>query len=74
MTMSGPFNTHGGDEKCITYSILVGYSEVRRSLVTPSRRLIFKYFFILRFENVEWIHLSQDSVEWRALVNTVTNV
>jgi hypothetical protein len=28
----------------------------------------------IAYEDVNWIHLAQDSVQWRALVNTVMNL
>jgi hypothetical protein len=30
-------------------------------------------YTLVRCENVDWIHLAQDSVQWRDLVNTVMN-
>jgi hypothetical protein len=27
----------------------------------------------IRYEDVDWIHLAKDGVQWRALVNTVMN-
>jgi hypothetical protein len=46
------------------YKILIGKPERKRPLRTPRRR----------WEGVDWIHLAQDRGQWRAVVDTVTNL
>jgi hypothetical protein len=59
------------------YNILVGRPEGRRPLGRPRRRWEDNIKMNLReigFGDADWIHLSQDSNRWRALVNTVMNL
>jgi hypothetical protein len=59
------------------YNILVERQEGRRPLGRPGRRWEDNIKIDLReigFGDVDWIHLSQDRVRWRALVNTVMNL
>jgi hypothetical protein len=56
------------------YNILVGRPEGRRPLGKPRRRWENNIKMDLRkigFEDVDWIHWTQDSDRWRALVNTL---
>jgi hypothetical protein len=42
--------------------------------VGVNTRIILKWILRgLDYENVVWIHLAQDTAQWRALVNTVMN-
>jgi hypothetical protein len=59
------------------YNILVGKPERRRPLGRPRRRWEDNIKVDLReieFGDVDWIHLAQDRVRWRAPVNTVMNL
>jgi hypothetical protein len=59
------------------YNILVGKLEGRRPLGRPRRRWEDNIRMDLReigLEDVDWIHLAQDTDRWRALVNTVMNL
>jgi hypothetical protein len=54
------------------YNILVGGPEGRRPLGRPRRRWedsIKMDFREIGFGDVDWIHWTQDSDRWRALVN-----
>jgi hypothetical protein len=59
------------------YSILVGKPEGKRPLRRPRRkwedniRISFRF---IGWEVVDWIHLAQNMVQWRALVNTKMNL
>jgi len=70
--MSRTYSTHGGDDKFI-YKILVGKPEGRRPLGRPARRWdddIRMDLMEIGQKGVDWIHLSQDRAQWRAVVNT----
>jgi hypothetical protein len=59
------------------YIILVGKPEVRRPLGRPRRRWPNNIKIDrkgVRYEDVDWIHLTQDRDQLWSLVNTVTNV
>jgi hypothetical protein len=59
------------------YRILVRRPEGKRPLGRPRRRWEDNIKMDLRkigIEGVNWIQLAQDSVEWRAFVNTVMNL
>jgi hypothetical protein len=59
------------------YKVLVGRPERKRSLGRPRRgwedniKLDFREIWI---NGVNWIHLAQDRVRWRAFVNMVMNL
>jgi hypothetical protein len=64
-------------EKRNAYKILVGKSEGKRSLGRPRRRWVDNIKIDLReirWNVVDWVDLSQDRDQWRALVNTVMNL
>jgi hypothetical protein len=64
-------------EKRNAYTILVGKPEGKRPLGRPRRRLVDNIKIDLRergWDGVDWIDLAQDRDQWRALVNTVTNL
>jgi hypothetical protein len=73
--MGWAFGTNGRDEK---YNILAAESEGKRPpLRRPTRRWKDNIRMDLREmmrEHVDWIHLPQDRMQWRTLVNTVTNL
>jgi hypothetical protein len=59
------------------YNILVGRPEGKRPLGRHRCRWEDNIKIDLRetrFGDVDWIHLAQDRVRWRALVNTVMNL
>jgi hypothetical protein len=67
--------THG--EGRGVYRVLVGRSEGKRPLERPRRRWkdnIKMDFRELGIDGANWIRLAQDSVQWRAFVNTVMNL
>jgi hypothetical protein len=56
------------------YRILVGKPEERRPLRRPRRRwvdYIKMDFREIEWDGMDWIYLTQDMNQWRALVNTV---
>jgi hypothetical protein len=60
-----------------TYKIVVVKPERKRQLQRAGRRWedsIKIYFKEIRCEDVNWIHLAQDRVHWRDVVNTVMNL
>jgi hypothetical protein len=60
-----------------SYKILVVNVEGKRPLGRPRRRWEVINSMTLGkmlWEGVDWIHLSQDRDQWRALVNTVMNI
>jgi hypothetical protein len=60
-----------------TYKILVGKHEGERQLGRPKRRWeynIRKNLMEIVLKAVDWIHLTEDRDQWRALVNTVMNI
>jgi hypothetical protein len=64
-------------EKRNAYSILVGNPEGKRPLGRPRRRWEDNIKMDLReigWGGMDWINLSQDRNQWRALVNTVMNL
>jgi hypothetical protein len=59
------------------YRILVGKTEGKRPLGRPRRRWVDNIKIELRetgCDGMDWIDLSQDRDQWRALVNTVMNL
>jgi hypothetical protein len=60
------------------YRILVGKPEGKRLIGRPRRRWVdnIKIYLreILEWDGVDWIDLTQDMDQWRALVNTVMNL
>jgi hypothetical protein len=59
------------------YRVLVGRLEGKRPLGRPKRRWDDNIKVDLReigIDGVNWIQLAQDRVQWRAFVNTVTNL
>jgi predicted membrane protein len=64
-------------EKRNMYRILLGKSEGKRPLERPRRRWVGNIKMDLReieWDDVDWIDMSQDRDQWRALVNTVLNL
>jgi hypothetical protein len=59
------------------YRILVGKPEGKRPLGRPRRSWVDNLKIDLRgigWDGVDWIDMAQDRDQWRALVNTVTNL
>jgi hypothetical protein len=59
------------------YRVLVGRPECKRPLGTPRRKWEDDIKMDLREIGIDggnWIQLAQDSVQWRACVNTVMNL
>jgi hypothetical protein len=64
-------------EKRNAYRILVGKPEGKISLGRPSCRWVDNIKMDLReigCDGVNWIHLAQNTDQWRALVNTLMNL
>jgi hypothetical protein len=62
---------------CGVYRVLVEKPEGKRPLGRPRRRWEDNIKLDLRetvIDGVNWIQLAQDSVQWRAFVNTVMNL
>jgi hypothetical protein len=60
-----------------SYKILVGKPERKKSLGRPIRRWQDNIRMDLReiaWECVDWTHLDQCRVQWRALMNTIMNL
>jgi hypothetical protein len=55
------------------YRILVGNPEGKRPLGRPRRRLVDNIQEI-EWDGMDWIDLTQDRDQWRALVNTMVNL
>jgi hypothetical protein len=58
------------------YRVLVGSTEGKKSLERPRRRWednIKLHLKRIGIDGENWIRLDQDSVRWRAFVNTVMN-
>jgi hypothetical protein len=65
-----------GEEKNM-YKVLMGKPEGKKPLGRPSRRWEDGIRMDLReigWGSVDWIQLSQDRDQWRAVVNTVMNL
>jgi hypothetical protein len=59
------------------YKILVGKTEGKSPHGGPRRRWEDNIRMDIReisWEGVYWIHMAQDTVQWRALVSTVMNI
>jgi hypothetical protein len=59
------------------YRILVGKPEGKRPLLRPRRRWADNIKMDLReigWDGVDWIDMTQDRDQWRALLNTVMNL
>jgi len=68
-------STHG--ERRDIYRVLVGRPEGKIPLGRPRRRWEDNINLDLReigIDGANWIQLAQDSVQWRAFVNTVMNL
>jgi hypothetical protein len=64
-------------EKRNAYRLLLGKPEGKRSLGSQRHRWVDNIKMDLgdvRWSDVDWIGLSQDSNRWRALVNSVLNL
>jgi hypothetical protein len=64
-------------EKKNAYRILVGKPEEKRPLGRPYRRCVDSIRMSLReigWGGMDWIDMTQDRDQWRALVNTVMNL
>jgi len=64
-------------EKRNTYRTFIGKPEGKRQCVRPRCRCEDNIRIDLQeigWESVNWIHLTQDSVQWWALVNMITNL
>jgi hypothetical protein len=64
-------------EKRNAYRISVGIPEGKRPLGRPRRRWLDNIKIYLRkigWDGMDWIDVTQDMDQWRALVNTVTNL
>jgi hypothetical protein len=64
-------------EKRNAYRILVGKPEGKKPLGRPRRRRVGNIKMYLReigWGGMDWIDLAEDRDQWRALVNTVTNL
>jgi hypothetical protein len=60
-----------------TYSILLGISDGKRPVGRLRRRWednIRIDLSEIRWEDVDWLHLTQDRDQWRAVVNMVMNL
>jgi hypothetical protein len=65
------------EEKRNAYRILVGKPEGKRPLRRPRRRWVDNIKIDFRetgWDGMDWIDISQDREQWRALVNTVMNL
>jgi hypothetical protein len=64
-------------EKRNAYRVLVGKPEGKRPLGRPRRWWVDNFKIDIRetaWDGMDWIDLAQDGDQWRALVNTVTNL
>jgi hypothetical protein len=65
------------EEKRKAYRILVGKPEGKRPLGRPRRKCVNNIKMDLRkigWGGTDWIDLTQDRDQWRALVNTIINL
>jgi hypothetical protein len=73
--VGGTCGTHG--EGRGVYRVLIGRPEGKRPLGRPRRRWEDNIKIDLRkigFDGANWIWLAEGRVQWRAFVNTVTNL
>jgi hypothetical protein len=73
--MDRAFSTNGGNRNA--YRILVGKPEGKRPLGRLRRRWLDNIKIDLReigWDDIDWIDLTQNRDQWRALVNTVMNL
>jgi hypothetical protein len=59
------------------YRVLVGRPEGKRPLERPRHRWednVKLHFRVIGIDGANWIHLAQDTVQWRAFVNTVMDL
>jgi hypothetical protein len=64
-------------EKMNSYTILVGKPEGKRPLGSPRRKWVNNIKMDLRdigSDDMDWIDLTHDRDQWRALVSTVMNL
>jgi hypothetical protein len=64
-------------EKRNAYRIMVGKQEVKRPLGRPRNRWVDNIKIDVRetgWDGMDWIDLTHDRDQWRALVNTVMNL
>jgi hypothetical protein len=72
--MSGEYNTHDRHEKCIqNFSLKPRREEIIRKHKRRWENDIKMNFKEIGYEDVDWVYLAQDRVQWRALWNTVMN-
>jgi hypothetical protein len=72
--VGGTCSTHGAKS---VYRVLVGKPEGKRPMGRPRRRWEDNIKMGRReigMDGANWIRLAQDRVQWRASVNTVTNL
>jgi hypothetical protein len=64
-------------EKTNAYRIMLGKPEEKRPLERPRRRWVDNIKIDLReirWGGMDWVDVAQNRDQWRALVNTVTNL
>jgi hypothetical protein len=71
------YAAHMGEKHILVYSVLMGKSEGKRLLGSPTHRWEDNIKINLRgiqWGCLDWIHLALDRDQWIALVNTVMNL
>jgi hypothetical protein len=74
--MKCAWHVAGMGEKRNVYRILVGKPESKSPLGKPRRRCVSNIKMDLReigWNGMDWIDLTQDRDQWKALVNTIIN-